>query len=200
VLRRLFSFTPFMIFIAVAGSLLSALTLVIYGFLVVIHLIYNLISDGVLDHERASHLSIQFIEIIDIFLIGVILLIVGLGLYQLFIDDDEEIDLPAWLIVRNLDQLKHKLIGVICVLLGVTFLTHAENWAGEQDILYYGAGIALVLLALVALLFAVDRSIKFELQEMDDHHHRRRAGSLKGSAPEGEAVPPPPAPSDQPQS
>lgn len=170
-LRTLFGLTPFMIFLTVVGSLLAALTLVVYGFIVILDLTWDLIRDAEVTRERATLLSIEFIEMIDIFLIGVILLIVGLGLYQLFID--ENIELPDWLAVHNLDQLKHKLIGVVSVVLGVTFLTAAADWEGGHDILYLGAAIALVLFALVVLLVVVDFSIRYEVREIDERKKHR---------------------------
>ena len=41
-------------------------------------------------------------------------------LYPLFVDDG--IDMPSWLRIRNLDDLKEKLVGVIVVVMGVYFL------------------------------------------------------------------------------
>jgi uncharacterized membrane protein YqhA len=168
--QRLFDLSPMMIIIAVVGSLLAAFTLIIYGFARVLYVIWQVISDHDLSDHQEERLSIEFIELIDIFLIGVILLIVALGLYQLFID--EKTKLPSWLRVRNLDELKHKIVGVLCVVLGVAFVSSVSEWTGGRDILYLGAAIALVLVALVPLLMTVDRSIteevKLRLEEGDE--------------------------------
>lgn len=161
-MSRLFDLSPSMIILAVIGSLLAAFTLIIYGFLRVLAVIWDLISARDLTDAREEQLSIEFIELIDVFLIGVILLIVALGLYQLFID--EKSTLPSWLRIRNLDQLKHRVIGVICVVLGVNFLSNVAEWTGGRDILYLGAAIGIVLVALVLLLKTVDDSIQEEIQ------------------------------------
>lgn len=189
-LGKLFGLTPFIIFLAVAGSLLAALTLVVYGFIVIIDLTWELIRDAEVSRHRATILSIEFIEMIDIFLIGVILLIVGLGLYQLFID--ERVDVPDWLVVHNLDQLKHKLVGVVSVVLGVTFLTSAAEWDGGTDILYYGAAIALVLVALVALLLVVDIAVQHEIREIGERKKHRTDANSKPSRPTVGTEPPEP--------
>ena len=115
-------------------------------------------------------------------LIGVILLIVALGLFQLFID--EKSTLPPWLKVHNLDELKHRVIGVICVVLGVNFLSNAAEWNGGHDILYYGAAIGIVLIALVMLLKVVDGSIQEEVQLLREErahepHPQRYAGPAR---------------------
>lgn len=167
-MQRLFDLSPMMIILAVVGSLISAFTLSIYGFIRVISVVWEVVTDHDLSEPQENHLSIVFIELIDVFLIAVILLIVALGLYQLFID--QETKLPSWLRVRNLDELKHKIIGVLCVILGVNFVSNVSEWDGGNDILYLGAAIALVLIALVVLLKTVDQSIveEVKLQREED--------------------------------
>jgi uncharacterized membrane protein YqhA len=174
----LFDLSPSMIILAVIGSLLAAFTLIIYGFLRVLVVIWDLITEHDLTDSREERLSIEFIELIDVFLIGVILLIVALGLYQLFID--EKSTLPSWLKIRNLDELKHRVIGVICVVLGVNFLSRVAEWTGGKDILYLGAAIGIVLAALVLLLRAVDGSIQEEVRLL------REEQALKKSPPPSE--------------
>jgi len=174
----LFHLSPSMILLAVGGSLLAAFTLIIYGFLRVLWVIWALIRDHDLSSHYETQLSIQFIELIDVFLIGVILLIVALGLFQLFIDENRA--LPSWLKVRNLDELKHRVIGVICVVLGVNFLSNVAEWSGGTDILYLGVAIAIVLIALVMLLKVVDGSIQEEVRllrkEKAEEEVRKAAG------------------------
>jgi uncharacterized membrane protein YqhA len=55
--------------------------------------------------------------------------------------------------VDDLADLKRDLIGVVVVLLGVSFLGEVVNWEGENDILPLGAGIALVIAALGFILW-----------------------------------------------
>ncbi len=159
-LQRLFDLSPLMLIIAVVGSLISAFTLSIYGFIRVLQLVWSVITEHEFSDRQEDHLSIEFIGLIDIFLIAVILLIVALGLYQLFIGPTK---LPTWLRIHNLDELKHKIVGVLCVILGVDFVSKVTEWTGGRDIFYLGAAIALVLLALVLLLKTVDSSIKEEI-------------------------------------
>lgn len=177
-MSRLFDLSPSMIILAVIGSLLAAFTLIIYGFLRVLAVIWDLISNRDLTNAREEQLSIEFIELIDVFLIGVILLIVALGLYQLFID--EKSTLPSWLKIRNLDELKHRVIGVICVVLGVNFLSNVAEWNGGKDIVYLGVAIGIVLIALVFLLKAVDGSIQEEVRLL------REEQALANSQPKSE--------------
>ena len=76
----------------------------------------------------------------------IVLYIVALGLYDLFIDD--KLPMPSWLVIRDIDDLKEKLIGVVIVLLAVTFLSNVVTWNGNPNIVALGAAIGLVLLGL----------------------------------------------------
>jgi len=69
------------------------------------------------------------------------------GLYELFIG---KLRLPAWLIVTSLDDLKAKLISVVVVVLGVTFLGQVADWDGKTNLLPFGVAIGAVILALTA--------------------------------------------------
>ena len=56
-----------------------------------------------LAHGELDGMAVGFVQIIDAFLIASGLLIFALGLYELFVGD---IDLPAWLVIKDLDSLK----------------------------------------------------------------------------------------------
>ncbi len=170
---RLFDLSPMMIILAVIGSLLAAFTLIIFGFLRVLVVIWELVSERDISANQEGQLSIRVIELIDIFLIGVILLIVALGLVSVVYR--RKIDaLPSWLKIHNLDELKHRVIGVVCVVLGVNFLSQVSEWTGGNDILYLGAAIGIVLVALVLLLKVVDDSIQEEVRMLREEHTLER--------------------------
>ena len=95
--------------------------------------------------------SISFIEVIDLFLIGTVFYITALGLYELFIDDN--LTLPGWLVVRNLDDLKGKLINGVVVIMAVFFLGTLVNWDGQSNLLQLGGSVALMIAALTAFQF-----------------------------------------------
>ena len=88
------------------------------------------------------------ISAIDLFLIGIVLLIFGFGIYELFVS---EIDFAnakfseSTLKIRDLDQLKNKIIKVIIIVLIVKFfekvLKFSENFTTPMDILYFGLSI-----------------------------------------------------------
>ena len=150
--KRAIASTRFLILVPVLGSALAATTLLIYGGIEAVQVVSGLIAEGEVTRKGAKALAIEFIEIVDLFLLGTVFYIVALGLYELFIEPN--IGMPAWLEIRTLDDLKNKLVKVVIVVLGVLFLGHVVSWDGERDLLPLGAAIALVVAALTWFLTA----------------------------------------------
>lgn len=154
-LNRTLAASRFIILIAVAGSFLASISLLIYGGLEAIQVVSTTIADGEVSRKGAKTLALEFIEIVDLFLLGTVFFIVSLGLYELFIEPD--IGLPEWLEIRTLDDLKNKLVKVVIVVLGVLFLGHVVSWDGQTDLLPLGGSIALVVAALTWFLKATSK-------------------------------------------
>ena len=149
-LSRFLASSRYLVMIAVIGSFLSATAILVYGGIEVILLIGDAFFSGKIDGKVAKSLLVSFIEIVDLFLLGTVIYIIAIGLYELFIDD--QIRLPDWLEIHTLDDLKDKLIGVIVVVLAVLFLGQIVAWDGQRDLLSYGVSIALVIAALTYFL------------------------------------------------
>src|SRR5918998_4755826 len=155
-LRNVFAASRFIIGFAVLGSFVGSAILLVTATITLFSIAWNEIvnfdpNDLGGRHSRIESLAVDLIEITDVILLGTVLYIVALGLYQLFID--QTLVLPRWLKVNNLTDLKRDLIGVVVVLLGVSFLGEVVNWQGQHDIFPLGAGIALVIAALGFILW-----------------------------------------------
>ena len=152
--RNIFAASRFIIGLAVLGSFIGSAILLLVATASLFSIAWNEIVNFEPDNLGGRHidrLAVELIEIIDIILLGTVLYIVALGLYQLFIDHN--LALPRWLKVNDLTDLKRDLIGVVVVLLGVSFLGEIVNWDGESDMLPFGAAIALVIAALGFILW-----------------------------------------------
>ncbi len=79
-----------------------------------------------------------------LFLIGTVLYITAIGLYQLFI---EEVEFHGWLKIDSTEELEMSLIGVTVVVLAVSFLGMVFT-REPSELLQYGVGIALPIAAL----------------------------------------------------
>ena len=146
ILARWLGATRVVIAFAVTGLLLAAIVTLIYGLLLVIQTVWDVVTGYGVSVDGAKELSVEFVELTDLFLLGTVLYIVALGLHELFIDSG--IPVPAWLHVDDLEDLKAQLTRVIIVLLGVNFLVAVVDWDGTQNILWFGIAIGLVILAL----------------------------------------------------
>ncbi|WP_147106368.1 YqhA family protein [Tateyamaria sp. syn59] len=134
-----------LIVMAVLGSLLAATSLLVYGLLETAQFIWITIEPGEVPRKGAKALGLEFIEIVDLFLLGTVFYIIALGLYDLFTSSD--INVPRWVTITALDGRKNKLIAVGIVILGVLFLWQFAGWNGETDLLGYGIAYALVIAA-----------------------------------------------------
>lgn len=138
--------------IGVVGTFIASAVLFIFGFSGVAVAVWNAI--GVTDpfgYENIKEISVILIMAIDIFLLATVIYIIALGLYELFID--EALDLPRWLEVRSLDDLKSRLLGVIAVILPVAFLGKMVEWRNGQDILWLGLAVSAVLISIAAIQY-----------------------------------------------
>ena len=110
----------------------------------------------IVDHPFTAHNLRLFLTEIDLFLIGATLIIAAFGLYELFIARIEPgprgRPVPAWLVMRDLGDLKARVVSMIILVVAVTFADILLEFQRGPDILYLGAGVALVIVALTAYL------------------------------------------------
>lgn len=166
--ERILTNSRYLIIVAVIGSLISSLALLLYGGLEVFYLISGSINELTIDGKIEKAFILTFVEVIELFLLGCAFYIIALGLYELFIND--QINLPAWLEIHDFDDLKGKLVSVLIVVLGVIFLGAVATWDKKSDLLGFGAAIALVIAALAYFL---------------RHRSNKQAGSGDSSAADG---------------
>jgi len=99
---------------------------------------------------------VDVLTAVDAILLGTVLLVIGYGLYELFID--AEIDVPAWLRVNNLDDLKSKLIGVVVAIIAVVFVGVFVDSNRAADVISYGVGAGALVVGLAIFAFATRKS------------------------------------------
>ncbi len=161
-IHRLLLFSRYIILIAIVGSFLAALTLLIYSGVETIQTIGDTISSGQVNGKGAKALALTLIQLVDLFLLGTAFYITALGLYELFID--ATIPVPDWLQIHDLDDLKGKLVSVLVVVIAVFFLGQVAEWDGQRDLLGFGAAIALVI---AALTYFLSQKVKKEKSTKD---------------------------------
>jgi len=148
-MSRILSSTRYLVFIPILGLALAASAFFIVGGFNLIRLIVEsvitLFSSSVqATHQENIPFVVEVVEYVHNFLVGTVLYITAVGLYQLFIDD---VEFRGWLKIDSTEELEMNLIGVTVVVMAVNFLTVVYT-RDVSVLLEYGAGIALPIAAL----------------------------------------------------
>ena len=150
----------FVIIFAVLGSLFAGFAIFYIATVDVVNLVQHALhyasselSDvdrKILHDQTVSHI----VEVVDGYLLGTVMLIFALGLYELFISDIDQAHgtkaSSKILVINNLDDLKSRLAKVILMIMIVTLFEESLNMklSAPIDLLYLGGSIALIGLAL----------------------------------------------------
>lgn len=151
----------YLVILAVIASLLTAVLLFVTAFFNVAYLLINsgdYLADFIAGAVTKEIKSVYYAEMvgtiissIDDFLLGTVLIIFSLGLYELFISKiDGAEEGSQILLIKNLDDLKNRLAKVILMILIVTFFKNVIriNYQQPLNILYLSGGILMIALAL----------------------------------------------------
>lgn len=145
--------------LAVIGSIISSIALFLRGCMVIFESIRHFfidLYDGKVDpnYERMFE---ELVSSVDIFLFALVLIIFGVGVYELFITKIDPVERkndtrPSWLRISSVDDLKSSLGKVIIMVLIVAFFKHtlelSKNQWGPTTLLYLSIGILLIAAAL----------------------------------------------------
>lgn len=104
---------------------------------------------------------IALFDCLDSFLVATAMLVISVSLYELFIG---ALEVPDWMLVRNLSELKAKFIFVIVPVMAVKFLQKLLSGESSLDTLYYGAAVGSVALALAVFNYVSEKEKMDELE------------------------------------
>ncbi|TAH52715.1 MAG: YqhA family protein [Chloroflexota bacterium] len=149
-LPKLLAASRYLIIIAVVGSLLAATLVMLFGVFDIVRILIAILQQGVDAADITKKVAVGAIELIELFLLGTVLYVIALGLYQLFIN--KEIELPAWLKITTLDNLKERLLATVLVMLAVSFFGYAVTWDGSWNIIAIGLAIGVVIVGVAYTL------------------------------------------------
>ena len=141
----------YIVFLAVFFSVTASISLFVFGsYEIVVAIINENPFTAIHEHGHAD-LLVQFIGAVDLYLIGIVLLIFGFGIYELFIS---EINVArnnnykiSILEIKTLDELKNKIIKVIIMVLIVTFFERVLNMKYDTPIHMLFFAISILILA-----------------------------------------------------
>jgi uncharacterized membrane protein YqhA len=150
-MRKMLGLTRYAVVVPALASIIGALLLMAQGSIAMIFVVIDAISQG----TSLKDSIVEVLTAIDAILLGTVLLVIGYGLYELFIDT--EIKVPEWLQVNDLDDLKSKLIGVVVAIIAVVFVGVFVDSNRAGDVVSYGLGAGALVLALAVFAYATKK-------------------------------------------
>ena len=150
-LENVFSTSRFLVGITIVVSLLSAVMLYVATVSIIIHLVVEVVTNIPGSADEGKRLAVKLLKILDTLLIALTFQIIAISLYRLFIKkkSTQESTFMRVLKINDFHDLKVTLLHVSIVILTILFLEQAVELGPSLDALYFGAAIALVILAVV---------------------------------------------------
>lgn len=145
-LAKLLAQSRYLVIIAVLGSLLASFLVIVFAAFDIVRIAVEVFQSDITASGAGKHVAVGAIELIELFLLGVVLYVIALGMYQLFIERDAYV--PHWLEIRSLDNLKERILSTVLVMLAVTFLGYAVTWDGSMNIIGVGIAVGIVIAGL----------------------------------------------------
>ena len=134
----------YIIVFGVIFSVLSSIVLFLIGSYEIVEAIMH--NTPLNDENFHANLLVKVIGAVDLYLIGLVLMIFGFGIYELFISkiDIARGNLDVTILeVESLDELKQKIIKVIIMVLIVSFFERVlkMNYETPLEMLYFAISI-----------------------------------------------------------
>lgn len=120
----------------------------VQGSIAMVQVIIDVITEG----TKLKLTIVEVLTAVDAILLGTVLLVIGYGLYELFIDED--LSVPVWLQVHDLDDLKSKLIGVVVAIIAVIFVGVYVDVDRADEVIAYGVGAGALVVGLAIFSYA----------------------------------------------
>jgi len=152
--RRLIELSRYVVALPAMGAIIGSFVLMVIGLFDVGASVVKLFQREVAMKESV----VSILAAVDTLLLATVLMVIGYGLYELFVDDT--VTLPAWLEIRSLDDLKAKLIGVVVAVVAVVFLGELVEGKDAEATMMTGIGAGALVLALAAFSYATRSSGK----------------------------------------
>ena len=150
-MNRILARARYAVFIPALASILGALLLMFQGSVAMVQTVVDVVTEG----TKLKLTIVEILTAVDAILLGTVLLVIGYGLYELFIDED--LDVPPWLQVQDLDDLKSKLIGVVVAIIAVVFVGVFVDANRAADVVAYGVGAGALVAGLALFAYATKK-------------------------------------------
>lgn len=158
--------------VGVIGLLVSAIASLFSGAYKTVQVVELLI----LHYSSDEHKLSELFNCLDSFLVAVALIVIAISLYELFIGD---LEVPDWMLVRDLSELKAKFSFVIIPILAVKFLQKLLSSENALELLYFGIAIALIITSLSVFTFISEKEKELEVKVRSEEDEKNLQGTEK---------------------
>jgi uncharacterized membrane protein YqhA len=153
-MHKILGLTRYAVIVPAIASIIGALLLMAKGSIEMVMVVIQSVTSDIYLKDTI----VEVLTAVDAILLGTVLLVIGYGLYELFVDTD--IPVPAWLQVRDLDDLKSKLIGVVVAIIAVVFVGVFVDSNRADEVLAYGLGAGALVAGLAVFSLATRKPEK----------------------------------------
>jgi uncharacterized membrane protein YqhA len=151
--------------VSVFGMIAGAIASTYLGAVKTVKVLYSAFTNI----EEAEPTLYLLFEALDCFLIATALIVIAFAIYDLFIG---ELEVPDWMTVKDLTELKAKFTFVIVPVMAVKFVQKILKYDNALDVLYYGTAIASVAMALTVFNYFSIKAQEVE-QKLEDKSETR---------------------------
>jgi uncharacterized membrane protein YqhA len=145
-LAELIGRSRFVVLLAVVSVLLVSMALFIVGAGMAVQGVWHAFSALLTGELSSSTITVDLLEVVSVLLKAVVFYLIGIGFYSLFI---APLNVAAALGITSFNDLEIKVVSVIIVIMGITFLEHFIRWDQAVETLLYALSLAVVVAALV---------------------------------------------------
>jgi len=143
--------------IGVLGLFVCSLTAYALG----VYKTYKAVAAIALGEKKDDFALIALFDSLDSFLVATAMLVISVSLYELFIG---ALEVPDWMLVRDLGELKAKFSFVVIPVMSVKFLQKLLSGEAALDTLYYGLAVGAVAVSLAVFNYVSEKEKMDELE------------------------------------
>jgi uncharacterized membrane protein YqhA len=143
-LRKLLERGGLVVIVPIVTLFISAILFGLYGTYLAVATFVDAVSKP--EYFEVTKFVPRFFSVIDVYLLAMVLYIFALGLYELFVG---KMDVPEWLKIETVEQLKATLASVVILFVAISFVKVLVDWKKPVDTLLFAASTGIFIAALV---------------------------------------------------
>jgi len=130
-------------------AFISVFAIIVLGFGIEFYAMketYSVISLIVKGYSEEDKVVEKSLHCLDMILLGTVFVAIACSLFELFIKELN--NLPSWLKVKDLDDLKAMIIKMVIVVMTISLTGKIITWNGTEEIMYLGIGFSAAVFSL----------------------------------------------------